>query len=115
MLPLAAVTPFATVPVARSEADEPVLELGVRGEWSGWLLLRTRAAEAPGSKPLAGAPPTDTAAAGPGLRVYGLPLTTCALWRFGQALLPAASAAAGAGGAPATSQPAGNDTCAGSP
>lgn len=131
LLPLAAVSPFATVPAAANDAEEPGWALGVRGEWSGWLVLRTRApvrapmgvaagmatsaatsaptgamtSAATSAAPAASAGVgTGTAAAGAAERLYGLPLTTCALWRFGQALLPA-------GGA----QASGHATCTESP
>ncbi|MCC6246953.1 MAG: hypothetical protein IT499_04220 [Rubrivivax sp.] len=90
LLPLVAVSPFGTVPVARRDAEEPTWALGVRGEWSGWLVLKTPQ---------------------PAERLYGLPLTTCALWRFGRGLLPAAQAAEAIDKA----QPTGAAACADSP
>ncbi|MBI5716531.1 MAG: hypothetical protein HZC37_02465 [Burkholderiales bacterium] len=99
LLPLAAVSPFATVRAANGEAEEPEWALGVRGAWSGWLVLRTAA-----PAPIAGAAPGSPAAEGDAVRLYGLPLTTCALWRFGQALLP-----------PDAAHPSGPATCTESP
>ncbi|MBL8346670.1 MAG: hypothetical protein JNN03_14620 [Rubrivivax sp.] len=88
LLPLAAVSPFATVPTASTDAEEPAWALGVRGEWSGWLVLRTTTPAGVG-----GAAP-NAPAHGDGARLYGMPLTTCALWRFGQGLLPSEGARA---------------------
>jgi hypothetical protein len=70
----------------------------LRGELAGWLVLRVPAATAvPGpaaasadDAALSPGPPGAAAASPPGAgreRLYGMPLTTCALWRFGRALL----------------------------
>lgn len=103
LLPLAAVSPFATVPAAvevaagaasgAGAAAEPVWALGVSGEYAGWLVLSS---DAPAAAVLPGE--------GEVPRLYGLPLTTCALWRLGQTLLPRAQQA------PATAR-----TCSGRP
>jgi len=101
LLPLAAVSPFASVaaeaaaPGAAPDApaaapQEPQWALGVRGEWAGWLVLRTAS----------GSPQRAV--------VHGLPLTTCALWRFGQPLLGGEArpdAAQGAGPTPCSTVP----------
>jgi len=98
LLPLAAVSPFASVsadaaPSGAAPAavpQEPQWALGVRGEWAGWLVLRTAS----------GSPQRAV--------VHGLPLTTCALWRFGQPLLGGearADAALEAGPAPCRKVP----------
>jgi len=123
LLPLVAVSPFARLPAAAGAMgvdDEPTWALGVHGKWSGWLVMRTRAAArgggavavagatsgaasgaAPGAPGGAGAsgaasgdaPGRPPAAAPTDERLYGMPLTTCALWRFGRGLLPAEPAA----------------------
>jgi hypothetical protein len=78
LLPIAAVSPYARV--SRTLPDEPYWALGVEGEFAGWLALRTR----DGPEGLPGEEGSATGAQS----FIGLPLTTCALWRFGTALLP---------------------------
>jgi hypothetical protein len=78
LLPIAAVSPYARVSATLPEA--PGWALGVRGEFAGWLALRTREADAALTAEAGGG------AAG-GDAFIGAPLTTCALWRFGQGLL----------------------------
>ena len=75
LLPMAAMSPYARVSATLPE--EPGWALGVGGEFAGWLALRTRSASA---GPAGGAPGRVDS-------FIGAPLTTCALWRFGQGLL----------------------------
>ncbi|MBL8287245.1 MAG: hypothetical protein JNL85_04610 [Rubrivivax sp.] len=80
LLPLAAVSPYANVPplaAGTTAAAEPTWALGLSGEYAGWLVL---AAGSPGGAAMPGE--------GDSPRLYGMPLTTCALWRLGQTLLP---------------------------